>query len=141
MSRGLKMTPSINSFLNPSKVLNPSLKPCCANSFTSRSRTVPQCARSLEALTSISFLRSDRLSGRTRAEVWSLTLQRFERLCRDPGERFDYVGAAAGRRMNLSHFVPLFDFHAHDTDGQVYFESVSDYPHRSDSVRRTCHQL
>jgi hypothetical protein len=49
MSRGLKMTPSINSFLNPSMVFNPSLKPCCANSFTSRSRTLPQCARSLKA--------------------------------------------------------------------------------------------
>src|SRR5271170_2171444 len=52
MSRGLKMTPSINSFLNPSTVFNPSLKPCCANSFTSRFQTVPQCSRSLEFLTS-----------------------------------------------------------------------------------------
>src|SRR5208282_83626 len=49
MSRGLKMTPSINSFLNPSTVFNPSLKPCCANSFTSHSRTLAQCACSLEA--------------------------------------------------------------------------------------------
>src|SRR4029077_12493736 len=60
MSRGLKMTPSINSFLNPSTIFNPSLKPCCANSFTSRSRTLPQCARSLEALASVSLQLSNR---------------------------------------------------------------------------------
>src|SRR5208282_2641410 len=46
MSRGLKITPSINCLLNPSTVLNPSLKPCCANSFTSRSQTVPLRSRS-----------------------------------------------------------------------------------------------
>jgi hypothetical protein len=46
MSRGLKMTPSINSFLNPSTVFNPSLKPCCANNFTARQcQIVKQDAR------------------------------------------------------------------------------------------------
>jgi hypothetical protein len=61
----------------------------------------------LEALASVSFLSSDRLSGRTGAEIWSLTLQRFGRQCRDPGERFD---AAAGWRMNLSLFRTFVRF-------------------------------
>jgi hypothetical protein len=41
-------------------------------------------------------------------------------LCRDPGERFDYVGAAAGRRMNLSAAFETLARRYHTTEANLH---------------------